>query len=88
MIHILGKCLIIASSFCLFLIIITTIYIFYVVKHRSNNLGFVITIGQNIFKQKMLVPLLILVRFHLPFPVMLFVAILKRKSTEKEDNST
>jgi len=87
MLTIIAICLITSASICLFLTISIAIYILYVVKHRSTNVGFAINIAQNIFKRKILVPLIILLRFHLPFPIMLIVTILRRKSKKKSSSS-
>jgi hypothetical protein len=80
MLSIIAICLLISASICLLLVISSTTYILYVIKHRSTNVGFAINIAQNILKQKLLVPLIILLRFHLPFPIILIVIILKYKS--------
>ena len=87
MFSILPICLLISASVCLILTISITFYILYVVKHRSTNVGFAITIAQNILKRKMLVPLIILLRFHLPFPIILLVTILRQKAQKKSSKS-
>lgn len=86
MLSIIAKCLLTSASICLFLTISITIYILYVIKHRSTNVAFAINILQNILKRKMLVPLIILLRFHLPFPIMLIITILRRKSKKKSSS--
>jgi predicted membrane protein len=88
MLNIIAICLLASASICLFLTISITLYIFYVVKHRSTNVSFAINIAQNILKRKMLIPLIILLRFHLPFPIMLIVMILQRKSKKKSSSQT
>ena len=85
MVTILAGCLLASASLCLFLIISITVYIVYVIKHRSTNVGLAVTIAQNILKRKILVPLIILVRFHLPFPILLFIALARRKSKSKSE---
>ena len=87
MLNILAICLLISASICLLLVIISTTYIHYVIKHRSTNVGFAINIAQNILKRKILVPLIILLRFHIPFPIMLIVTILKYKSKKKSSQT-
>lgn len=86
MLTILPGCLLVSACLCLFLIISSTFYIIYVIKHRSTNVGLVVTIAQNILKRKILVPLIILVRFHLPFPILLIIALARRKSSKIEGN--
>jgi hypothetical protein len=87
MLNILAICLVISASLCLVLTISITSYIIYVIKHRSTNVSFAINIAQNILKRKILVPLVLLLRFHLPFPIILFVDILKQKSMKKQTKS-
>jgi hypothetical protein len=88
MFNILGICLLISASICLFLTISITLYILYVVKHRSTNVSFAIVIAQNILKRKILVPLIILLRFHLPFPIILLITIVRQKSMKKSSTQT
>lgn len=83
MLSLIAICLLICASISLFLTISITIYIVYVIKHRSTNVGFVITILQNILQRKILLPLIILIRFHLPFPIMLVITIFRKKSKQK-----
>ena len=85
---IIALCLLASASICLFLVISITVYILYVVKHRSTNVGFAVNIAQNILKCKLLVPLIILLRFHLPFPIILIVTILRRKSKKNVSSQT
>jgi hypothetical protein len=88
MLSIIAICLLDSASICLFLVISITTYILYVVKHRSTNVGFAVNLAQNILKCKLLVPLIILLRFHLPFPIMLIVTIIRRKSEKKSSSQT
>ncbi|CAF1403645.1 unnamed protein product [Adineta steineri] len=88
MLNIIAICLLVSASICLVLVISITMYILYVIKHRSTNVGFAINIAQNILKRRLLIPLIILLRVHLPFPIMLIVTILRRKLTKKSSPQT
>ncbi len=84
---IIAICLLISAGLCIVLVVGGSAYILYVIQHRSSNVGFAITIVQNILKRKLLVPLIILLRFHLPFPIMLILLRLTHK-TEAKSSST